>query len=196
VGNLTTVIPLRRLGLYAGLLLGAVVLALFVLIAVILPKAEGSTSISLPKTLPGGYSALDSDRALPSGLNLPDDYLKQQAALVKSIQGDYDDTYDEPVAFRAYADSQLQSFAIVTVFDSEGGAFGPNFGTSDQITLKKVDDAVCVTTYQQTQSGTTSTTPDTVTCQLPDQERTVQVATSGASVAETAKLTHEVADAL
>lgn len=188
---------LRRLGLASGVVLGAVALALVAVLAIFLPKANGSDGVSLPATLPGGYSALDTDRALPAGANLPDDYLKQQADLVKSIQGDYDKAYDEPVTFRAYANAGLTTFAIVTVFSGEGGAFGPNFGTSQQIQFKRVGDVLCVVTYaQDQQTGKLGTDPDTVTCQLPDRENTVQVATNGASVDATVKLTNDVTDAL
>lgn len=196
MGNLTTVRSLRRLGLTSGLALGVVALALLAVLAIFLPKANGSESVSLPAKLTGGFSALDSERALPAGANLPDDYLKQQAALVRSIQGDYDKVYDEPVTFRAYANSDLSAFAIVTVFTGSGGSFGPNFGTSEQIQLQRVGDSVCVVTYAQDQSGALGTDPDTVTCQLPGHDHTVQVATNGTSLAATAKLAEDVEGSL
>lgn len=196
MGNLTMVTPFRRLGLATGVLLGAIVLALLLVLAVFLPKAEGSEAVSLPDELPGGYSALDSDRTLPDDAQLPENYLASQGALIRSINSDYDDTYDEPVTFRAYADDDLTSFAIVTVFTGEGSAFGPNFGTSDGVRLSHSGDVVCYSTFAQTETGELSTDPDTVTCQLPHLGHTVQTATSGVSVDDSVKLTEDVADAI
>jgi hypothetical protein len=195
VGNVTGVSSLRRLGLSTGVVLGVVALALLVLLAVFLPKAEGSTTVSLPDGLPGGLTALDSDRSYPQ--DVPDGFAEQQGAMIRSTVGSYGDVYDEPVAFRIYADADVQVGVGVTVFAGDGGSFGPEFGISSGTEMSRQGDAVCQAVFQQDQMGGQSDTPALVTCQLPDGAgHTVQVAAQGLDVDQTVDLAHDVADAI
>jgi hypothetical protein len=197
VGNLTGVTSLRRSGLAVGLPLGLVFLALVLVLGVFLPKAEGSESVELPDALPGGYTALDDpSRPVPDGVQ--GDLAKTQAQIVKTTEGQYDDAYGTPVAFRIYSDDSLQVGIGVTVFAGDGGAFGPEFGSLQGASVSKEGDAVCTTLASQagmTQSGQAAT-PSQVTCQLPDHEHTIQVSAQGLSLDDTVKLTHEVADSI
>jgi hypothetical protein len=185
----------RSQGLVAGVAVGAIALALLVVLAVLLPKAHGAEveSVDLPDELPGGLIALDVDRELPAEAGLPDNFAQVQGAQARTTMSDYEDAYGDPVAFRGYADQQLQTVAFVTVFAGDGDAFGPDFGTSQSTQLVKSGDAVCELSFQQTQTGQVSDEPTTVTCQVSGEGQTVQVATGGISVEETVKLADGIA---
>jgi hypothetical protein len=183
---------LRGLGLSTGLSLGVIVLALFIVLAVLLPRAEGSTgSVALPDTLPGGYKATDLDATFAGQSDLGQ-VAKQQRDRLEDTKKAYDGVYDEPVAFRAYTDKTLNSLVGVTVFGDEGDTFGPPVGTSQASDLVRQGDVVCEVTYSQDQSGQVSSTPSSVVCQLPAHEQTIQVAAGGLTVPQVVKLTHDV----
>ena len=193
----------RRLGLGLGVLLGAVALALVAAVAVLLPEATGDDEVSLPDSLPGGWKAVDA----PGGADAPDASAMEEAtAYVDDV---YADVYDEPVAFRAYADSDVATFVVVTVFTSDGGAFGPPNGVADPEALElerattelvRRGDVVCVANYQPVaageDAGEESEGPIGVSCQLPTDGHTIQLATNGLDLDETVQLVHDVEDAI
>ena len=123
---------------------------------------------------------------------------------VQYVEDVYAKVYDEPVAFRAYADKTLQDFLVVTVFTGEGGAFGPPSGLADPqaqgleratTELVREDDAVCVASYQAVPQGQDASAPPlAVTCQLAADGHTVQLTSNGHSVDDTVALTHDVAE--
>jgi hypothetical protein len=204
VGNLTLVTSYRRLGLAAGVLLGVILLGLLAAFAVLLPEATGADEVELPDALPGGWVA--ADLAPPADSDVDTEAIK---GVTDYIRGVYAGVYDDPVAFRAYTDSDLSTFAVVTVFTSGGGAFGPPNGMADPEAagvehaatelVRPDEDVVCVVSYEPVPSGEGtegSQTPLGVSCQLPSGEHTIQLATSGLGVDETVELVHDVEDAI
>jgi hypothetical protein len=208
VGNLTPVTNAqrnRRLGLGVGVILGVIGLALLVVFGVLLPELTDEEAVELPDALPGGWVAADvaasgtgDDRG--SGI----DARERATEYVRAV---YADACDEPVAFRDYADADLSTFVVVTVFTSDGGAFGPPNGVADpeQLGLKgattelvRRGDVLCIANHQPVAEGADDTqesaTPLGVTCQLPTEGRTIQLATNGLSLDDTIDLVHEVAD--
>jgi hypothetical protein len=208
VGNLTPVRSNRRLELAVGALLGVLSLAAVVVFAVGLPEITEPDAAELPDSLPGGWLAVDiatpSDGATDSEGSASADSQRKATEYVREV---YDEVYDEPVAFRAYADDDFSKFVVVTVFTSDGGAFGPPNGVADpeQLELQRATtelvrrgDVVCVANYQAVglDEGETedSDIPLGVSCQLPTDGRTIQLATNGLDVDDTVDLVHEVAD--
>ena len=171
--------------------------------AIFLPEGEGDAgeAVALPDALAGGWTAVD----LPSAADDADtdgQQLESRRAAVDYVNEVYADVYDEPVAFRVYSDEELAKFAIVTVYTGDGGAFGPPNGLADpesqqlaraSTELVRADDAVCVANYQPVPEGQdASAAPLSVTCQLPAEGHTIQVATNELSVDDTAALAHDV----
>lgn len=196
----------RRRQLALGALVGAVGLGAVAAFAIGLPEVSGGDGrVALPERLPGGLTAVD----VPSANDEPAEVLQRQEDAVRYVQDRYADVYDEPVAFRVYADEGFERYAIVTVFPGESQAFGPPNGIPDpaaqglaraQTELVREGDDVCIASYQPVPEGDDdsedSDDPLSVTCQLPVDGHTIQVAANEASVAETAALTEDVADAL
>jgi len=172
-----------------GIAIGAVVLALFVLFAVFLPKAQ-STTLSLPATLPGNLYAADVDS---SWTHISDDLLngaKQQGYTDDQIQQSLDaykkqletdrssvaDAFakssDVPSTSRMYIDDQLDTYGV-QAFRGRNAFLAPTPFEGSTSTIQNVDGATCVVTTQ-TDSSTGSTSTGTE-CQLSNGEYTVQV---------------------
>lgn len=192
----------RRRQLALGGLVGAVGLGAVAAFAIGLPEASGEGRVALPERLPGGLAAVD----VPSGADEPQEVLDRQQDAVEYVQDRYAEVYDEPVAFRVYADEEFERYAVVTVFPGESEAFGPPNGIPDpaaqglaraQTELVREGDAVCIASYQPVPEGEDADEdPLGVTCQLPADGHTVQVTSNRASVEDAAGLTEDVADAL
>jgi hypothetical protein len=203
VGNLTPVTTNRRRDLAVGVVLGAIGLGLFVGFGVLLPQlTEDDDAVELPDSLPGGWLA--ADIPAPNDGASGTDAREQATEYVRKV---YAGVYDEPVAFRAYTDADVSTFVVVTVFTSDGGAFGPPNGVADpeQLSLKRATtelvrrgDVLCVANYppvaEDADDTDDSATPLGVSCQLPTNGHTIQLATNGLSLDETVELVHEVAD--
>jgi hypothetical protein len=205
VGNLTPVTTQRRLDLGVGVVLGAIGLAVFVVFGVLLPELTEDDAVELPDALPGGWVAADIAPNTTEG-GSDTDAREQATEYVRKV---YADVYDDPVAFRAYTDADLSTFVVVTVFTSDGGAFGPPNGVADpeQLGLKRAptelvrhDDVLCVANYQPLSEDAEDTddadVPLGVSCQFPTGGLTIQLATNGLSVDDTVDLVHQVADAV
>ena len=211
MGNLTLVTTNRRLGLAVGVGLGAVGLALMFVFAVVLPEVTEPDEVELPDSLPGGWVAADV-AAIPTDLVDEGDaaeFAESRERATEFVREVYAEVYDEPVAFRAYTDKDLSQFVVVTVFTSDGGAFGPPNGVADPEVLQlqrattelvRHGDVVCVANYQPVAQGEEADedadTPLGVSCQLPSEGRTIQLTTNGLSVDETVQLVHDVEDAM
>ncbi|MDX6374250.1 MAG: hypothetical protein QOD98_3238 [Nocardioidaceae bacterium] len=210
MSSLTLVKTNRRLGLAAGALLGLLGLGLVFVFAVLLPKVTEPDAAGLPDSLPGGWVAVDL--ATPPGGttgsagSTSTDSQQKATEYVRQI---YDGVYDEPVAFRAYTDKTFSSFVVVTVFTSDGGAFGPANGLADPkaLQLKRAStelvrrgDVVCVANYQPVGADENDTGqsafPLGVSCQLPADGRTIQLASNGLGIDDTVDLVLEVADSI
>jgi len=208
VGNLTPVTTNRRLGLVVGVGLGVLGLGLMFLFAVGLPHVTSADEVELPDSLPGGWVAADV-AAVPGDLDDADaeEFIESRERATEYVREVYDDVYDEPVAFRAYTDKDLAQFVVVTVFTSDGGAFGPPNGVADPEALQlerattelvRRGDVVCIANYQPVavgeDGGADADTPLGVSCQLPTGGHTIQLATNGLSLDDTVRLVHDVAD--
>jgi len=195
-----------------GLLLGAVVLGLLVVLAVALPKAQGDTGGSgsssaaaeLPATLPGGWTATDAlDPAdLPAEAGVDETAIERQAERRAYAEQAYGEVYDEAPAFRTYTDDTLQKYALVTVFSGEGHAFAPGDPPVDAEAeglarstseLVREGDALCAVNYQPTAAGQDAGAPSSISCQLPTAGQTVQLQTQGVTVDEAFALLDDLA---
>ena len=186
-----------------GIAIGAVVLALFVVFAVLLPKAEGddsvdTTRISLPDSLPGGYKAADmvsSWKGATSGIagheaevvaEVKAELKFGDAALQKTTGGGFGN--------RIYLKNGAQSIFFVQVFRAAGGAVSPGEisdpsklqqGSSVQ-QLTQVGKSVCIV------SGTTATggavQPSQTQCQRSEGQLTVQVTAPSVAASDVAKV--------
>jgi hypothetical protein len=198
----------RRLGLGLGAGLGVVGLAVLLVFAVAVPHLTSADEVELPDSLPGGWVGADIAAVpdLGSGAEAFKASRERATAYVREV---YAEVYDDPVAFRAYTDKELSRFVVVTVFTSDGGAFGPPSGLADPEALKlerattelvRDGDVVCVANYQPVaegeDGGADADTPLGVSCQLPTEGHTIQLATSGMSVDDTVQLVHDVASAI
>ena len=210
VGNLTPVKTNRRLDLALGAPLGLIGLGLVFAFAVVLPKVTDPDTAELPDSLPGGWVAVDIATP-PGGSTDTGDSASADSQLkaTEYVRKIYDEVYDEPVTFRAYTDEDFSSFVVVTVFTSDGGAFGPGNGFADpeELELQRATteltrhgDVVCVANYQPVgldQDETEdSDSPLGVSCQLPTHGHTIQLATNGVDLDDTVDHVHEVADSI
>jgi hypothetical protein len=210
VGNLTLVTTTRRLGLAAGVPVGIGVLAALVLFVVALPQLTEDGEVELPDSLPGGWVAVDL-ATLPgedeAGSADPEAITEGRLEATEYVRRVYADIYDDPVAFRAYTDAEFSTFVVVTVFTSDGGAFGPPNGIADPEALElkrpttelvRDGDVVCVVNFAPIREGEVDTddsgVPLGVSCQLPTAGHTIQLASNGVSLDDTVQLVHDVAD--
>lgn len=191
--NRTSDVPLT------GIAIGAVVLALFVVFAVLLPKASGDEAgsrIELPSTLPGGYVAADKADAWKGNTNVAGHEaeiaasVKQEltfgnAALEKTTGGGFGN--------RVYIKGG-QAVFFVQVFRAAGGAFSPGEisdpsqlqqGTSVQ-QLLKVGKSTCIVDGAVGTGGQVQ--PSQTQCQRSEGELTVQVTAPSVAASDVAKV--------
>ena len=175
-----------------GLVLGAVLLGLLVVLAVVLPKLTAEDSIELPETLPGGFTAVDlprdGDDEEPAG---PGTDPELQGELFGASAEQLEALFGAPAAVRMYADeSGAQQLRIVAV-DEAPGPFLPDGPPYDAALvgaerlsseLVEVDDAVCNVLWAQAVPGGQEIPegdPVFVRCQLNDTDATWQVEAEG-----------------
>jgi hypothetical protein len=208
VGNVTAVQKTPAAQRIVGLGLGAVVLGLFVVLAVALPKAEGDTEIEsgsdetsasaapLPETLPGGWTATDAlvVADLPAEAGIDDAAIQRQAERRAYAEQAYGEASDEAPSYRTYTDDTLQQYALVTVFAGESHAFAPGDPPVDAETeglarstteLVREGDGLCFASYQPVAAGEDAGEPSSISCQLPTAGQTVQLQTQGVTVEDT-----------
>ncbi len=209
MGNVTGVQKTPTAQRIVGLTLGAIVLGLLVVLAVVLPKAQGDTgSADLPETLPGGWTAadaLDPDDVPEAAGADAEELVERQVDQRKYVEDTYAEVYDEAPAFRVYTDEELRQVALVTVFETGPGSFAPPQGLVDPevaglerapVELVREGDALCAVSYQAVAAGEDSGEPQTITCQQPSGSRTVQLTTQGVSVDDTFTLLDEISTEL
>ncbi|WGL52943.1 hypothetical protein P5P86_03745 [Nocardioides sp. BP30] len=183
-----------------GIAIGAVVLALVVVFAVLLPKAQGdeadTSRIALPSSLPGGYKAADNASAWKGNANVAGNEAQVaaqvkaeiafgNAALKKTTGGGFGN--------RIYIKGASEIY-FVQAFRAAGGAFSPGElsdpsklqqGTSVQ-QLIKTGDATCIV------DGTTGTggqvTPSETQCQVSKGDLTIQVMAPSVAASDVAKV--------
>lgn len=168
-----------------GVILGVLLLALAVVFAVVLPKVHGeSGSISLPDTLPGGYTATDLVDAYKNAPGATDAQVQQASASARTTRSYGDKALADSgvtAATRTYVDKKLQTPLFVQVFRAAGGAFSP-FQFSDPKTaqaseqvqhLVRKGDVVCI--ENGSSDGQGGVQPSYLECQKSEGNTTVQV---------------------
>jgi hypothetical protein len=184
-----------------GMAIGAVVLALFVVFAVLLPKAEGddanSSRIVLPNSLPGGYVAADRTEAWKGTSGVAGheaEVVAQVKSELKFGNAALDKTTGGGFGNRIYLKQGAQQVFFVQVFRAEGGALSPGEisdpsqlqqGTSVQ-QLTKVGDAVCVIDGSVGTGGQVQ--PSQTQCQRSKSGLTVQVTAPSVAASDVAKV--------
>jgi hypothetical protein len=199
-----------RTSTIAGVAVGLLLLGLMAAFAIGLPKtadADDSTEtgsqveLSLPDTLPGGYSAADLPESFAEG------DLADQAEQIAKQQGEstaygnevLPDVLGHPAVTRSYV-AEGSKAVFVQVFQAEGGAFAPNSLTDPEatggaggLTMENVDGAACIVSYGQSQ-GQGLGDPTSTQCQLSEDGLTVQVQSAQVTAEDLAALSHEVLD--
>ncbi|MCY7396976.1 MAG: hypothetical protein LH468_12670 [Nocardioides sp.] len=191
----------------SAIVLGVLLLVAMAGFAIGLPRLaqdEASSGVSLPDTLPGGWTAIERAGG-PDGAD-DAEFTAQQAQAVTYVNEVLGGVYDEPTGFQAYVNDARDSLVTVTVFDAAGGAFAPANGVADPalfgldrapVELTREGDAVCIANYQSAaQSGQAPQgdpdQPLSVSCQTTQGAQTVQLGSQGMSVGDTVELLDRV----
>ena len=191
-----------------GIALGAVALALVVLFAVFLPKATRDDSadaspITLPKTLPGGYTSA----AVPAAWKGNTGVAGKEDQIAEQVQSELDfgdaqlkKTTGGSFGNAIYLKGGGQSIYFVQAFRAAGGAVSPGEisdpsklqqGSSvDQLTT--VGDATCIVTGSVAAGGQVQ--PAQTKCQQSEGELTVQVSAPSVAASDVAKVAALVLD--
>jgi hypothetical protein len=194
----STPTPDSRKPIWVGIALGVVLLGLMAAFAIGLPKAadadEGAPpagDLSLPDTLPGGYTAADLPEAFTGEYA---DRAEEVSKLQQSAREHGDqvlaDVLSEPAVTRTYASKDLKTAVFVQGFRAAGGAFAPDSlpdpaDTQGQSVpqLVAVGDGACIVSPPTTQAGAppadASAPPAYAQCQVSEGELTVQVGAQG-----------------
>ncbi|WP_346384838.1 hypothetical protein [Nocardioides sp.] len=199
-----------------GAALGLVLLGLLVAFAVALPESAHSTkseaapdpdaAISLPDTLPGGWTAVDV--AGPKGADAAQtkEFTDNQTKALRYVTDVLEKVYAVPTTFRVYATSDLSEYITLTAWGAPGGAFGPN-GLNDPelsglarapVELVRIRDTVCTVNWQPVPVGQAidpAAKPTGVECQLSEDGRTFQIGTGPMAPEESVKLLEAAAGA-
>lgn len=170
-----------------GIVLGAILLALVTVFAVVLPKVDDeSGAVKLPDTLPGGYVATDLPEAFAGA---PSSDKDQVDAAVRSERASRD--FGDQVladsganaATRTYLGKDMQTAVVVQAFRAAGGAFSP-FQFTDPDTaepgtqvekLVREGDAVCI--QRGMADGKGGVSGGYIQCQRSEGDLTIQVTT-------------------
>ncbi|KQP63398.1 hypothetical protein ASF47_14970 [Nocardioides sp. Leaf285] len=217
VGNVTavTTTPTIARTRVAGVVLGAVLLALMVVFAVVLPRIDsgaeelsGADSVAaLPDELPGGLRALDLGVEAPEGQDpaQAEELTQRQTELQESAGERLSEVFDAPAEVRIYADEALQRQAAVAVVGVPAGLFIPGALPVDpalldlarsSTELERVGDAVCQLTYgQNVPAGqpVPEDDPAGVTCQLGAEGTTYWIQGGGITAEEAVAVLDDLA---
>ena len=171
----------------AGILVGLVLLGLMAAFAIGLPKTADaeetapSVELSLPDTLPGGYTAADLPESFADGelAEQADQIAEQQATSTEYGDEVLPEVLGHPAVTRSYVVDGSKG-VFVQVFAAEGGALAPNSltdpsgtGGAGGLTMENVDGAACILSYGQSQDGSLGD-PTSTQCQLSEDGLTVQ----------------------
>jgi hypothetical protein len=199
-----------RTSTIAGIAVGVVLLGLMAAFAIGLPKtADAADSaqngsqveLSLPDTLPGGYSAADLPESFADGdlAGQAEEIAKQQATSTEYGNKVLPDVLGHPAVTRSYVAGGSKA-VFVQVFQAEGGALAPNSltdpgstGGAGGLTMENVDGAACIVGYGQSQGGGVGD-PTSTQCQLSQDGLTVQVQSNQVTSEDLATLAHEILD--
>ncbi len=186
-----------------GLVLGAILLGLLVVLAVVLPKVTAEDAIELPETLPGGFTAVDVPREGAEQTGAGDPEL--QGELFGASAEQLETLFGAPAAVRMYADEAgAQQLRVVAVEQTPGPFLpdGPPYDAAlvgaERLSseLVEVDGAVCnvlwaqaVPEGQEIPEGD----PVFVRCQLTDTDDTWQVEAEGVPAEKAVSILQDLA---
>lgn len=189
-----------------GIAIGAVALALVVVFAVLLPKAEGdeadTSRIALPSSLPGGYVAADTASAWKGASPTVAGHEAEVAAEVKA-ELKYGDSVLEKTTGGGFGNGvylkktgDSANFFFVQVFRAAGGALSPGEisdpsqsqagGSAQQ--LLKVGDATCIVQGVIGSAGQVDASQGQSQCQRSEGNLTVQVTAPSVAASDVAKV--------
>lgn len=184
-----------------GVIIGVILLALAVVFAIVLPKATGEhDAITLPDTLPGGYTATDLPAAFEGAQGAESGQVDAAVRNEKAARDYGNKSLEESGvngATRTYVGKDLKTAVIVQAFRAPGGAFSP-FQFSDPRTaqagesvehLVKQGDSLCIERGQADGKGGVQTSY--VECQRSEGDLTIQV-TSPLALDKTADLVDDI----
>jgi hypothetical protein len=196
-----------RASTIVGIVVGTVLLGLMAAFAIGLPKAadaeeaEAEVELSLPDTLPGGYTAADLPESFAEGelAEQAEQIAEQQAQSTEYGDEVLPDVLGHPAVTRSYVVDGSKA-VFVQVFAAEGGAFAPNSltdpattGGAGGVTMESVDGAACILSYGQSQSQDGALgDPTSTQCQLSADGLTVQVQSNQVGAEDLAALSHEI----
>lgn len=174
-----------------GLVLGAVLLGLIAVFAIVLPKVSDESEaagapIVLPDRLPGGYVATDLPEAFAGAPGGSEDQIDAAVRNEKAAREYGDQVLAESgatAATRTYVGEDLQTAVVVQAFRAAGGAFAPfqfndpaNAEPGQEVeSLVRVGEAVCI--QHGTAAGEGRIEGGYVQCQKSEGELTIQVTT-------------------
>jgi hypothetical protein len=190
----------NRTSTWVGIALGVVLLGLVAAFAIALPKAADADAgdaaveaapgpLTLPDTLPGGYTAADLPEAFTGDYaDRADEIAKAQQAILDHGNKVLADVLGEPAVTRTYASADLHA-VFVQGFRAAGGAFAPDSlpdpaSAQGQAVpeLLSVGDGVCIVTRQASQAGAPldpTSPPADAQCQVSEGQLTVQIGAQG-----------------
>ena len=195
--------------MFIGIVVGLVILTSMVLFSVVLPEAtadeepaEKTVSLSLPDTLPGGYSAADLESSFAEG------ELAAQAEAIAKQQADGTEYGNKVLPEVLGTEAVTRSYVVngteavfVQVIDAAGGAFAPSSLTDPEstngaggITMQNVGAGVCILTVGQLQQGQTEA-PTSSECQATRDGITVQLSSDTISAGDLMALADDVFEA-
>lgn len=211
---MTTSTSSSRTSTWIGIAVGVVLLGLMAAFAIGLPKAadaadaadsEGAApeaiELTLPDTLPGGYSAADLAESFTDGelAEQAEEIAKQQAASTEYGNEVLPDVLGHPAVTRSYV-AEGSKAVFVQVFQAEGGALAPNSltdpastGGAGGLTMENIDGAACIVGYGQSQDGSLGD-PTSTQCQLSQDGLTVQVQSNQVLGEDLVALAHGILD--
>ncbi len=190
-----------------GILVGLVLLGLMAAFAIGLPKTadaeEGGSQVelSLPDTLPGGYTAADLPESFADGelAEQADQIAEQQAESTEYGDEVLPEVLGHPAVTRSYVVDGSKA-VFVQVFAAEGGALAPGSltdpattGGTGGLTMENVDGAACIVGYGQTQDGSLGE-PTSTQCQLSEDGLTVQTQSNQVGAEELVELSRVILD--
>ncbi|MEP9362389.1 hypothetical protein ABLE68_05445 [Nocardioides sp. CN2-186] len=182
-----------RTSTWVGIALGIVILGLLAAFSIALPEANGDEDstdavidLSLPDTLPGGYTASDDAKAFAGGqlAAQADDIAKQESANHTYGNNVLPDVLGTSASTRTYVANGTDA-VFVQVFQSTGGAFAPNSipdpantGGQAATEMKAVGDGACILSYGQATAQGQAPPIAFSQCQVTSGELTVQIGSS------------------
>ncbi|GAB6985236.1 hypothetical protein [Nocardioides pyridinolyticus] len=188
-----------------GVVVGVILLGLMAAFAIGLPKtadaeeAEPQVELSLPDTLPGGYTAADLADSFADGelAEQADQIAEQQAESTEYGNEVLPEVLGHPAVTRSYVIDGSKA-VFVQVFAAEGGALAPNSLTDPSttdggggLTMENVDGAACVLGYGQSEDGSLGD-PTSTQCQLSEGGLTVQTQSNQVGAEALAELSREI----